>query len=71
MLDGKPQPPLPPPATATALPTAAPPVVACYCSTGELGGVAALLLSDALRITVYNVCGGIINYYNQVGGCEV
>ncbi|PNW70413.1 hypothetical protein CHLRE_17g718750v5 [Chlamydomonas reinhardtii] len=54
-------------ATATALPTAAPPVVACYCSTGELGGVAALLLSDALRITVYNVCGGIINYYNQGG----
>lgn len=41
-------------------------MVACYCSTGELGGVAALLLSDALRITVYNVCGGIINYYNQV-----
>ncbi|KAG2449861.1 hypothetical protein HYH02_005384 [Chlamydomonas schloesseri] len=54
-------------ATATALPTAAPPVVACYCSTGELGGVAALLVSDALRITVYNVCGGIINYYNQGG----
>ncbi|GFR50480.1 hypothetical protein Agub_g12740 [Astrephomene gubernaculifera] len=53
--------------TAAAQPTAQPPVVAAYCSTGELGGVAALLLSDALRITVYNICGGIINYYNQGG----
>ncbi|EFJ49327.1 hypothetical protein VOLCADRAFT_90146, partial [Volvox carteri f. nagariensis] len=54
-------------ATAAAQPSAQPPVVAAYCSTGELGGVAALLLSEALRITVYNMCGGIINYYNQGG----
>ncbi|GLC43650.1 Parvalbumin beta-like [Pleodorina starrii] len=53
--------------SAAALPSAQPPVVAAYCATGELGGVAALLLSEALRITVYNVCGGIINYYNQGG----
>ncbi|GIL76527.1 hypothetical protein Vretimale_6036 [Volvox reticuliferus] len=54
-------------ASAAAQPSAQPPVVAAYCSTGELGGVAALLLSEAMRITVYNICGGIINYYNQGG----
>ncbi len=54
-------------AAAAAAPSAQPPVVVSYCSTGELGGVAALLLSDALKMTVYNMCGGIINYYNQGG----
>ncbi|PNH09211.1 putative calcium-binding protein CML23 [Tetrabaena socialis] len=53
--------------TAAAMPAAQPPVVVAYCSTGELGGVAALLLSEALKVTVYNMCGGIINYYNQGG----
>jgi hypothetical protein len=44
-------------------------VVVVYDSLGELGGVAALLLGEALRAsTVFNLCGGIINYYNQASG---
>lgn len=54
-------------AAATAAVAAQPPVVVAYCNTGERAGVAALLLGEAMRATVYNMCGGIINYYNQGG----
>lgn len=44
-----------------------PAVVVCYCATGARGGAAAKAISAALGITAYNLCGGLINYYNQGG----
>lgn len=43
------------------------PLIVAYCATGERAGPASMHLTELLYTRVYNLCGGIIHYYNSGG----